>query len=255
MSAYEGFADIYDELMRDVDYDAWAQYLVRLIDAYLPQCAAPCVADLACGTGSISVRFAQHGYRVTGIDLSADMLRVAGQKARAQGLSIPFVQQDMRALSLHKPVDVVTVCCDGVNYLPSLADANAFFSAAYRALRADGLLLFDLSAAYKLAHVLDGQTFGEVTQDCAYLWQNCFDDRTRLIEMALTFFVREGERYRRFDETHIQRAYTNAEIETLLTENGFTVLGRYAAFTDAAPADDTERIQWIARRSNCKTTR
>lgn len=250
MSAYEEFADIYDELMRDVDYDAWAQYLIRHIDANLPECSTPSVADLACGTGAISLRFAKHGYRVTGADRSADMLRIAGQKARALGLAIPFVQQDMRAFSLHKPVDVVTVCCDGVNYLTSIADADAFFASAYRALRADGLLLFDLSTVYKLAHVLDGQTFGEVTDDLVYLWQNCFDAKTRLIEMSLAFFVREGERYRRFNETHIQRAYSDAEIEALLAKNRFTVLGRYAAFTDAAPADDTERIQWIARRSN-----
>lgn len=255
MSAYEGFADVYDELMNDVDYDAWSQYLIRLIEAHLPEPAVPAVADLACGTGAFCMRFAKRGYRVIGVDCSADMLRIAGQKARSSGLSIPFVQQDMRALTLHKPVDVVTVCCDGVNYLSTLADADAFFAAAYRSLVPGGLLLFDVSSAYKLTHILDGQTFGDVTEDCTYLWQNCFDKSSRCIEMALTFFVREGERYRRFDETHIQRAYTQAEIDALLTKNGFTVLGCFAAFTDAAPAADTERIQWIAKRSPCQATR
>lgn len=249
-NAYTGFADLYDLLMQDVDYDAWAQYLLRQIQLHLPACTAPAVADLACGTGAVSVRLAKLGCRVVGVDRSPDMLRIAQAKARSLGLTVPFVLQDMRALNLHRPVDAITVCCDGVNYLTSLSDLDAFFSTAYRSLIPGGLLLFDVSSAYKLSTVLDGNTFGGVQRDCAYIWQNAFDPKTRLIEMSLAFFVREGERYRRFDETHVQRAHNHEEIEALLTKNGFTTLGRYAAFTDTSPVDDTERIQWIARRSN-----
>ncbi len=249
-SAYTGFADLYDSLMLDVDYDAWATYLLSLMNRYLPACGPLSVADVACGTGAISIRLAKRGYRVTGVDLSEDMLRNAQEKARRAGLSLPFIQQDMRALQLHRPADVITACCDAVNYLTSLADVSAFFRAAYRALKPGGLLLFDISSAYKLTHILDGNTFAEAGDNAAYIWQNTLDPESRLIEMTLAFFVREGERYRRFDEVHVQRAHTRAEIDALLTENGFTTLGCYAAFSDATPADDTERIQWIAKRSD-----
>ena len=37
--------------------------------------------DLACGTGELSIRLAEEGYDVTGVDLSSDMLAVAREKA------------------------------------------------------------------------------------------------------------------------------------------------------------------------------
>lgn len=251
-SAYTGFAGLYDSLMLDVDYDAWSAYLLALIERRLPERKVLAIADLACGTGEISILLAKRGHTVTGIDLSADMLAVAQRKARAAGLSIPFIQQDIRVFTLHKPVDVITVCCDGVNYLASCKDVSMFLSAAYRALKPGGLLLFDISSAYKLSQILDGHTFGEAPRDMAYIWQNVYDPDTRLIEMSLSFFVREGECYRRFDETHIQRAHTREEMDALLTQNGFATLGCYAAFTEASPCDNTERIQWITKRSDCK---
>ena len=39
------------------------------------------------------------------------------QASGREGMNIPFVQQDMRSLNLHKPVDAVLATCDGVNYL------------------------------------------------------------------------------------------------------------------------------------------
>ena len=54
---YDDFASVYDTLMDDYDYDAWSKYYLSLIcDALgeLPKRAAEC----ACGTGSLTVRFA-----------------------------------------------------------------------------------------------------------------------------------------------------------------------------------------------------
>ena len=80
MSAYEAFAGLYDALMDDVDYDAWADYYLELIARRGVEPKTLC--DCACGTGSLSVRFAGRGIRVTGADLSGDMLQRAQEKAR-----------------------------------------------------------------------------------------------------------------------------------------------------------------------------
>ena len=113
MAAYEAFADLYDALMDDVDYDAWADYYLRLIRAAGVEPNALC--DCACGTGSMSVRFARQGLRVTGVDLSGEMLARAQEKARRFGVQAMFVRQDMCALSLPRPVDALVCACDGVN--------------------------------------------------------------------------------------------------------------------------------------------
>ena len=121
---YTGFAEVYDTLMNDVHYGAWADMYARMMTAYgIPRNAKVC--ECACGTGSLTLPLQQLGYEMMGIDLSQEMLWQAAQKARKAGFGIPFIRQDMRQLRLHRPVDAVLATCDGVNYLLQDVDAAA----------------------------------------------------------------------------------------------------------------------------------
>ncbi len=238
-SMYERFAKLYDALMRDVDYDAWAAY----INGFLPPACS--VAECACGTGELSLRLANAGHKLTGIDISREMLAVASEKARKDGKNIPFVCMDMRHFSLHKPVDAVLCACDGVNYLNSREAAADFFRAADKALKPGGLLLFDISSRFKLSTILGCNSFVEDDGDNAYIWKNYYDAETKLIEMRLSFFTREGKNYTRFTETHVQRAHSVTELSNALKQTGFDAKV-YDAFTRSAPGEDSERIQFVA---------
>ncbi len=237
---YEEFAQVYDALMDDVDYPAWAEHYLAMMRA---QGISPgALVECACGTGSLTMELAARGAAITGVDLSADMLRIAADKARARGLSIPFVRQDMRALALHRPVEAVLATCDGVNYLCSPQAVQDFFAAAYAALKQGGGLFFDVSTPHKLTEVLEGSMFGENRREIAYLWQNRYDAAKRLLEMELTGFVREADgRYRRFDELHLQRAHAREELERWLAEAGFAQIRVYGERTLEPPPPDAQR--------------
>ena len=154
---------------------------------------------------------------------------------------------DMRTLASHRAVDCVVCCCDGVNYLTSREDVKRFFSSAYSVLKPGGLLLFDVSSRYKLQNILGQNCFAENDRDIPYMWQNTYDEESKLLRMELSFFVKKGDMYARFDETHIQRAHSNREIESWLTACGFEAKA-YDCFTKEAPAACSERIQFTARR-------
>lgn len=247
-SEYGRFADVYDYLMRGVDYDAWADYLVSLLTEQNVH-PGDAVLDCACGTGELTIRLNKRGFVTTGIDRSEEMLAVAQKKARLMGRKIPFVCQDMRKLALHKPVDAIVCACDGVNYLLTKKDVNAFLTCAYQALKPGGALLFDVSSAYKLECVLGGQTYGEDTNECAYLWQNVYDPGSRLVEMNLSFFLPDGAgKYTRFTERHVQRAHTTEELLEALDKTGFINCRAYEAFTTNEAGAASERIQFAAAK-------
>lgn len=247
MAAYEAFADVYDALMDDVDYDAWAEYYLALIRRQGVEPRALC--DCACGTGSLSVRFAERGIRVTGADLSGEMLARAQQKARRCGVAAMFVEQDMTRLTLPRPVDALVCGCDGVNYLTDDEQAAAFFRRAHDALRSGGALAFDVSSPHKLEKVLGNGFFGEERDDVAYLWSNRFDEDRRTVTMDLTFFVRQSDGlYRRFTEIHTQRAHEPKRLCALLEDAGFADIHIFGDRTFEPPKPEEMRVHIAATR-------
>ena len=243
---YEEFASVYDALMDDFDYPEWAAYYLRLLNE--AGCRPRTLFECGCGTGSLSIPLARTGLKLTASDLSEDMLRIAQQKARSSGVSIPFVKMDMRALELPRPVDAIIAGCDAVNYLLSEADATAFFRAALRYLKPGGVLAFDVSSEHKLSAMSDA-FFGEEREDIAYLWQNSMDEATRVITMDLTFFVKtENGLYRRFEEQQLQRAHSEDELRRWLAAAGFSEIRVYGDRAMRPPVEGEERLHFTAKK-------
>ncbi|MBQ8617387.1 MAG: methyltransferase domain-containing protein [Clostridia bacterium] len=245
---YDDFAGVYDTLMDDYDYDAWSAYYLSLIDDMLEKRPAR-AAECACGTGSLTVRFAKEGLAMTGVDLSASMLRRAEEKARKWGVKSAFVRQDMKKLELPRRVGAILATCDGVNYLTTPDDVRAFFAAAYRQLLPGGVLCFDCSSRHKLEVVMGDAFFGEERDGLSVLWQNALNRESHVLTMDVTFFVREEDgRYRRFREQHHQRAHDVKEIIAWLTEAGFEDIHAYGEMRKDAPKEDDIRIHYAARK-------
>jgi SAM-dependent methyltransferase len=133
------------------------------------------VLDLACGTGRLTVPLAQAGLRVTGGDISVDMLRRARHRAEAQAISIDLVQLDMRDFDLgRRTFDTIIVAINSVMHLHNLDDFRSFFRSVARHLSQEGRLVFDAfvpSVAMlgrdpkqrQLVGVAVHETLGEVT--------------------------------------------------------------------------------------------
>ena len=243
---YESFAEVYDRLMDDFDYDAWSRYYLRILGE--AGFSGPEICECGCGTGNMTLRLARAGLQVTASDLSTDMLMIAQGKARKSGFRIPFIRQDMRKLTLHRPVRAVLACCDAVNYLTAEADVKAFFLRARDSLQPGGVIAFDISSPAKLFPMADG-FYGEDRGDVAYLWKNTYDAGSRVLSMDLTFFARrEDGLFRRFDELHRQRVHEPGEITKWLGECGFSDVRCYGDQTTVSPTETDQRIHFTAKR-------
>ena len=91
--------------------------------------------------------------------------------------------------------------------------------------------------------------FGEERDGVATLWQNRYNQETHVITMDVTFFVREEDgRYRRFREEHRQRAHSEQELLTWLTEAGFEHVKSYGEMRSDAPKAEDMRIHYVAEK-------
>ncbi len=97
--------------------------------------------------------------------------------------------------------------------------------------------------------VLGDQTIAEAREDCSFIWDNYYYEEERINEYELNLFIREdaeseteGDLYRRFRETHFQRAYTLEEITRIVEESGLQFVTAYEAFTKAYTLEEITRI-------------
>lgn len=240
--SYERFAYLYDELMQDVPYDEW----VKIVEAYKEkyQVNGMKLLDLACGTGELSVRFAQKGYDVTGADLSGDMLSVAQMKAQAQSMPIQFFQQDMTELEELGEFDIIGIFCDSLNYLKDEQAVKKTFEGVYRLLKKGGLFIFDVHSVYKMRDIFADATFTWDDEEITYIWNSFKGDDPHSVEHELTFFVLDERtgKYDRVDEVHYQRTYPEAIYVELLKQAGFENIEITGDYSLKAPDSTTERL-------------
>lgn len=234
---YQDFAQVYDALMQDVDYAAWADYYMLLLRRHDP--AAKRIVECGCGTGALTQYFAKN-YSVIAIDSSDAMLQIAYEKLQGLPLRPQLSLQDMRGFRTHGEQDAVLATCDAVNYLLTEAEVMRFFQAAYRALKTGGLLLFDVSSRYKLFSVLPAAPWVEEEEHISYIWQNEIEGER--LHMHLSIFVQEGELYRRINEEQTQTCLPTQRYRALLSEAGFGEICVYGDQSLDAPAETEHRL-------------
>lgn len=236
---YNNMAYVYDRLMYDVDYKKWADYIEKILKKYKEP---HLLLDLGCGTGSFAVEMAGRGYEMIGIDISDDMLSCAKNKALSNGADILFLNQDMCDFELYGTVDAVTCLMDGVNHITCKKKLWRMLWLVKNYLNPGGVFVFDINTRYKIEKVLGNNLFYDMSDEVSYIWANSYDEKRRVGEFDLTFFIKENELYKRFEETQYEKAYDIKELEFMLKLAGFKILGIYDELSFKPFKNESQRV-------------
>jgi MPBQ/MSBQ methyltransferase len=150
---FNEMADEYDHLS-----DLWYSYSFSRIDSIIkdnfsiPHSGDPerqIVVDVGCGTGIQSLRFAQLGYRVVGIDIAEELLKIAEQKLHSHfPARATFIRGDAQCLPVpDKAADVVNCCGPTISFVP---DYERAFAEMARVLRSGGRLIIECEQKWNL---------------------------------------------------------------------------------------------------------
>ena len=246
MEQYTNFAKVYDLFMDNVPYDKWVEQIKDIL--YKENIKDGLICDLGCGTGAITERLANLGYDMIGIDNSYDMLDVAMEKKYASGHDILYLCQDMREFELYGTVRAIISRCDSLNYIRELSELKEVFSWVNNYLDPNGLFIFDMNTEYKYQNILGDNTFAEVREQASFIWENTYDIDKRINEYDLNLFIKlEGDNYKRFEERHVQKAYTFDEILSAIDSSNMVLEKYLDADTYGDVSEKTERILFVAR--------
>lgn len=243
MGSYENFARVYDELMDNVPYEEWAQFILNLLQDR--KITEGLVLELGCGTGKLMTLLSKAGFDMIGVDNSVEMLQIAREKTSQDFL---YLLQDMREFELYGTVKAVISVCDSVNYITKKEELRKVFQLVNNYLDPEGVFIFDFNTEYKYRELIGETVIAEDREDVSFIWFNEYDEDSHLNDIDLKVFVQEeGDIYRKFQEEHIQRGYTLDEIKQLLEESGLIFLEAYEEYTMQAPQPDSGRIVVVAQ--------
>ncbi|MDD5288547.1 MAG: class I SAM-dependent methyltransferase [Dehalococcoidales bacterium] len=180
------------------------------------------ILDLCCGTGQLAQQFKTLGYRVTGIDGSAEMLNYARENAPG----VKFIQADARSFKLTGQYDAVLSIFDSLNHVMTLKELKSVFSRVYDALRPSGLFFFDLNTEEGFKKEWQGN-FNIIEDDHACLVLQTYKSATRTATYEITIFrLIDGSWYRK-DMALYQKCHAPARVQSALKTAGFLEIEVY----------------------------
>ena len=249
MEAYRNLAASYDRLTNDVDYEATVQFYMDILarEGVKPRT----VADLACGTGSVTAILARMGYPVLGIDMSEEMLTEAAMKTMDLEPMPRFACQKLQELKLPKAVDMAVCALDSLDYITNPDDCKEAIRRIYKALNPGGIFIFDVNTPEKL-RAMDGQIFLDEDDDVYCVWQGEFDEETNICTYWMDLFQRQGNTWQRSYEEHREYAYSEVQLRDYLKVAGFTHVEVYADRLFEAPRAGEQRIYFKARKGKIR---
>ena len=175
------------------------------------------VVEVGCGGGSLTKALTEAGFEVTGIDSSAELLKIARTVAPAAH----FVNASAYDFQLGA-CEAIVALNEPLTYHAENVDADdlvkRFFQRVAESLPAGGILIFDVVELGEPS--LAGRTWAS-GDDWAVLVRTTEDQPTRTLVRSIETFRRVGESYRRAREVHRVRLFDTRTLCDQLAACGF----------------------------------
>ena len=126
---------------------------------------------------------------------------------------------------------------------------KSVFECVYNGLEEGGVFIFDLKTIHFFRDILSDNTYAQNRDDSAFIWDNCYEEKTRNNIYNLAVFVLNEEgAFDRYEENHCQHGFTMEEVLSSAEAAGLICTATYDAFSHDAPKDDSERLYFVFKR-------
>jgi SAM-dependent methyltransferase len=248
---FQSYGKYYDLIYADKDYEKECDFLEEIFkkhSKFMPKT----ILDGGCGTGGHAIPLAKRDYKVTGIDLSEEMIKIAKEKASKNKVNVDFNVMDLRELKLYKRFDACICMFAVLDYLTNTKDLLKALSNIREHLKVGSLLIFDFWYGPAVLTILptprmkiiekDGVKVIRLAEPHLDTFHHICEVNYNFIVIEKNLVVYEGK------EKHIVRFYFPEEIKHYLEESGFQLL-KLCPFLnlDVEPNEKTWNVTAIAQ--------
>ena len=238
---YTRSASVYNNMMAEVDYQSWADYILDILDEEGVEAGSLC--DISCGTGLLLGQLQEHFSLLQGFDSSEEMIRIMKRDLP----DIPCEVADMSDLPEGPDYGVWVNVHDALNYLPSEEQLRSHLQFMAGKLGRGGLYLFDFALPPLIdRHFKSLEEEGEGLEGEHFLRKSLWDGEKR--ECVTEIYVSLAEdRETIYLEKHVQKIYTYSELKDLCDSIGGVQIKLLEEFSFDAATEESERILGIMR--------
>jgi SAM-dependent methyltransferase len=234
------YAKVYDAIYRAKDYDGEVDLIERILASH--GLSGPRrLLDLGCGTGNHSVRLAERGHSVVGVDRSPEMLAQARSKALAGHGAVEFHEAEIGTLHLGQKFDAVLMMFTVLGYQLDNGDLVAALASVRRHLQPGGLFLFDVWYGPAVLANRPGERQISVQQDAVRVVRKTrasLDSSRHLCRVSFDLERHESDgTVENWQEEHVVRYYFAHELNSMLAQNQLELVN-LRSFPDFMAAAD-----------------
>ncbi len=243
--------DWWREFFSDVVVDMWVQAVPEehtraetdFIQKMLHVSPPAKVLDAPCGAGRHALVLAAAGYRMTGVDISADFLQIARSKAAQQNLTIAWLQQNMSEISWQDEFDGAYCFGNAFGYDDDEGNA-AYLKAVCRALKPGARFVLDYPTVLEALLPKFKERNWFQTGDIFFLEDEHYNPVRGRTDTEYTL-VRDGKAVKR-QASH--RNYTFRQISEMLSQAGFEISATYGSLTEEPFRLGSSALYLVARK-------
>jgi SAM-dependent methyltransferase len=237
---WESFAPYFFTADRIERSGAQADELIKLIGVG----PGSAVLDLCCGVGRHSIALAQRGLSVTGVDRTRAFLARAEASARKEGVSVEWVEQDMRAFKRSNGFDGAINCVTSFGYFADPAEDLLVAQNLHASLKPDARRVIEMMGKEILARDFQERTWERLPSGALLLQERKLKNGWDWLESHWLVI----DQKRRMELTFSHRPYSGAELKEVLKRAGFREVELFGGLNGSPYDNRASRLVAVATK-------
>tara|TARA_Y100000389_G_scaffold122212_1_gene119589 strand:- start:641 stop:1402 length:762 start_codon:yes stop_codon:yes gene_type:complete len=246
------YSQYYDLLYQDKDYQHEVDYVDRLIIDTGK--SVKTILDIGCGTGKHAEMFCNKGYKVHGIDISEDMLKIAKKRCSGKEDELSFSHSSVQNLMLEKRFDAIISLFHVMSYQSINEDLIKTFKVVKSHLNDGGIFIFDFwygPAVLTDLPVVRNKKFDNDRVKVTRMANPSLNAQNNTVNVDFDIFIEnknDGQIINK-QESHKMRYFFDFELEMISKNVGLSIEKKYKWMSDNSPDFESWYAVWVLKAS------
>lgn len=212
---FQKSAEYYDLIYSDKNYLSEVNDLEKIWSKNKPES----VLEIGCGTGNFTQILSNKGYKLAALDVSKEMIKIAKEKCNCK-----FIVANIKDFVSTRKYDMVIAMFNVIGYISDNDDLMKTFLNINKALKAEGLFIFDVWNGLAVLKLLPEKREKIVQNKDLILKRKVIPELKTQEHLLLSHYIyeiKEKNKKIKFHEEHSLRFFFPKEIEFILEITGF----------------------------------